>query len=293
MLAPHVLGIAAGQRDDRRPPGPACAASRASRPSPLPEAKRSQQPRRPHGHGGPVRVDHHVPGLAGEAGRPALQLAARRSTPPPMPVPRVTSTRSVGPMPAPTRCSATRRAVGVVVDRRPAARWPSASATADVEADDAGQVGREAQDALAIDQPGDAHTRRRPGLRRPDAASSAREVGHDARPAPRRWRRRPRGVSTRASTRARRGSSGSSTRPRILVPPTSMPATRRGPGRGRPSVPQQGADAPHHVEIGVVDADLDVARLGQGRPRRPARRCRRPASARRRTSDTSRPTRPR
>ena len=61
------------------------------------------------------------------------------------------------------------------------------------------------------------------------------------------------------------------TRPRILVPPMSRPATTPGRGRGRrgrsprsPSVAQQGADATHHVEIGVVDAHLDVARLVQG-----------------------------
>ena len=34
-------------------------------------------------------------------------------------------------------------------------------------------------------------------------------------------------------------------------------------GDGAPSVPQQGADAAEHVEVGVVDADLDPARLGE------------------------------
>ena len=75
VLAPHRLG-------DRRRPAPrprrnrpASAASRPSQPRPLPEANRSQQPRRPHGHSGPAGVDHHVPGLAGEAVGAPHQLA--------------------------------------------------------------------------------------------------------------------------------------------------------------------------------------------------------------------------
>ena len=38
VLAPHVLGVAAGQLDERRAPRPASAASRARRPRPLPDA---------------------------------------------------------------------------------------------------------------------------------------------------------------------------------------------------------------------------------------------------------------
>ena len=74
VLAPHGLGVAAGQRHDAVGP-PAWAASRASRPSPLPE--RVALPAAPAAAraGRAVRVDDHVPGLAGEAGGAPLEHA--------------------------------------------------------------------------------------------------------------------------------------------------------------------------------------------------------------------------
>ena len=88
-----------------RRPRPASAASRASRPSPLPDANRSQQPRRPQGHGGPFGSTTMCPGS------PAKPLAPRCNAPPvtmppPMPVPNVTRNASFDPFAAPRRTSA-------------------------------------------------------------------------------------------------------------------------------------------------------------------------------------------
>ena len=51
--SPRTASASPPASSTTRPARPAMAASRPSRPRPLPDANRSQQPRRPHGHGGP------------------------------------------------------------------------------------------------------------------------------------------------------------------------------------------------------------------------------------------------
>ncbi len=107
---------------------PASAASRPRRPSPLPEAKRSQQPRCPHGHGGPLGSTTMWPGSPAKPDAPRT----RRSpmiTAPPMPVPSVTSTRSDRPTPAPRRCSATAAQLASLSTATAASPVASATAT--------------------------------------------------------------------------------------------------------------------------------------------------------------------
>ena len=89
----------------RRGAAPTSAASRPSRPRPLPEAKRSQQPRLPQGQRGPWGSMTMCPNS------PAKPLAPSWSRPlatipPPMPVPRVTMSTSSRPCAAPRTRSA-------------------------------------------------------------------------------------------------------------------------------------------------------------------------------------------
>ena len=83
----------------------AAASSRASRPSALPEAYCSQQPRLPHSQRWPPGHDDLVAELprhteAPRSSRPSITMA------PPIPVPRVMQTRRSCPCPAPKRHSA-------------------------------------------------------------------------------------------------------------------------------------------------------------------------------------------
>ena len=94
-----------------------------ARPRPLPDAKRSQQPRRPHGHSGPWGSTTMWPGS------PAKPCAPRTSSPsamspPPMPVPSVTQHGVAHPAGGAGQVLAPGRAGGVVVDpdRQPEAR---------------------------------------------------------------------------------------------------------------------------------------------------------------------------
>ena len=211
-----------------------------------------------------VRVDHHVARLAGEPGRPPQQRGRRRSPPPPMPVPSVTSTTSDAPTAGPGAVLGHRRAVGVVVDHHRAARWRSATAAATSRSTTPGRLGANCSTPSRSTSP---------AMPTPTAAPAAadrpRRAGGRGRPRP---RRAPPAMAVRAPRRV-----GSVRRQRLArvggvehptqdlgaadVEAGDQPASAVGATR---SVPQQGADAPHHVEVGVVDADLDVARLGQG-----------------------------
>src|SRR4051812_26248702 len=74
-----------------------------------------------------------------------------------------------------------------------------------------------------------------------------------------RWSGSVAGVSTRCSSST--APDASATTPRTLVPPTSSPMAVTS---GSLSVPEDGSDAPEHIEVGVAHADLDLARRGEG-----------------------------
>src|SRR5205823_568556 len=71
----------------------------------------------------------------------------------------------------------------------------------------------------------------------------------------------PEGVATRCS--ATMVPAPSMTRPRHLVPPTSMPMLSGASGTGTRSVSQQRSDPPAHVQVGVADAHGELAGLRQ------------------------------
>ena len=78
-------------------------------------------------------------------------------TAPPMPVPRVTSTTSDRPVPAPSRCSATPAQLASLSTVTAASPVASATATPTSRPVTPGQVGCDLQHPAAIDQSGDAH----------------------------------------------------------------------------------------------------------------------------------------
>ena len=92
MLAPDQLGVAAGQLDGRREP-PAQRGVPGQPGQPAPGGEPLPAAALPARAGRAVGVDDHVAGLAREPVGASDEAAARRSTPAPMPVPRVTTTR--------------------------------------------------------------------------------------------------------------------------------------------------------------------------------------------------------
>ena len=286
-----VVGVTAGQGHDAvGPTGVGGVAGDATEPAARGEALPAAPP--PARAGRAVRVDDHVPGLPGEAGRAPLQHATRHDAAADAGAER-DEHHVVGLIAGADPVLGQRRARWRRCRRRPGSPlpWPSRSRTS--RSTTPGRFGREPQHAGESTRPATptpTAARSPSRWRAASARSSATTPAMAATSAS-----APRGVSTRCRAQRAHGSAGSVTTPRILVPPRSSPATSGsviGPSLAcgcqvTRSVAQERADAPHDVEVGVVDADLDVAATGPGRPRPPPRRCPRPASSRRRSSGTT------
>src|ERR671910_3523167 len=252
--SPRTLSASPPARSTARRNRPHSAACRPSQPRPLPEANRSQQPRRPHGHRGPARSTTMCPAS------PPKPWAPRTSSPSamrpaPMPVPRVTSTASSAPRAAPATYSPQAAQVASL-SIRPGGSSRRSSSTPTSTLCWPGRLGLTRSTPLRSTSP---------AIPTPTAVMARPEVVPSCRTTCAMASSRPdsvSGVGSRASAITVRGSSAASATPSTLVPPTSIPASR--PGRDATSgylVAEQSADAPHDVEVRVADADLDGARL--------------------------------
>ena len=268
-----ALGLAPGPAPRCPSPRPAAAASRARRAeadargvalpaAPAPAgAAAARRGRRPCGPGSPANP------RAPRCSRPSM------TSRPPMPVPRVTSTtcraprarRRGGPRPTPAQLASLSTTTGQA--EQPASQPAPHRELARPPGGWAPRAGRRRG------RPGRARPRPPPP---PDPELPPSTVGDQAGGLEPRRRRRsaPGGGSARGARRGPTvGSAGS------MAPGEDLGAARRRrrgpawPSHAARSVPQQGADAPQHVEVGVADAHLDPAlaerRLdGVGRRRR-------------------------
>ena len=163
--SPPASATAAGSR-------PSSAATRPKWARAEPEAKRSQHPRRPHGQSGPSGSTTMWPISPTKPLLPRW-MTPPASTPPPMPVPSVTSTASRAPWALPTVDSASSAQVASLsMD----ASWPSRSASRSRSGRSRhlGDVRGGAEHALAGDQAGHADAER---VGRPERAVELAEAG--------------------------------------------------------------------------------------------------------------------
>ena len=234
MTCSPVTGrrVATGQAPARPGSRPSSAATRPKWASAEPEANRSQHPRRPHGQSGPSGSTTMWPISPTKPLLPRW-MTPPASTPPPMPVPRVTSTASRAPWALPTVDSASSAQVASLSMDDVVTRARSGQQVAEREISHLGDVRGGAEHALR-GSPGRA--RRRRGVGRAEQRRRARTAGRPARRSPWASAAAPR----RASCRRRRAARpGTSCRPRRcrsarLTTPRCARPRRSAVGSGAP-----------------------------------------------------------
>ena len=216
MLPADHFGVASGQVDQSRAP-PAIAISRPNRPSPLPDANRSQQPCLPHGQRGPCGSTTMWPNSPAYRLEPSIS-SPRADDPPADPGPEGDHQNLVRTRGLPHGRSAQHGGGGVVADPDRPTGESGGHRIGHRAAGETGQVGREAQPPAGVHQAGHADPDR-PGraVSRPGAGRRRHLLDQT--------RRRPRGLAWTGSVTT--PPSGSRRTASILVPPTSTPTTGR------------------------------------------------------------------